>query len=213
MVSATSKKLLKELPSQAEMEQTFFNLAKTSSDHVIALMGSSYLENALERILVANLRTLNKEDHKRMFDGSSGAILGTASAKIRMAYAMRLITDDNYEGLKLINDIRNVFAHTLHHVSFDHDLVKADCVKLHAFGSGLSRPSRPGQIYLNVVAYCYGIMLGKLHRMGLAKALEEYPGQGKPKTSPDTPSQPSRKTRRRLAASKKPQRPPGSSQG
>jgi len=65
-----------------------------------------------------------------MFDGSSNGILGTFSNKIRLAHAIEVINQVTYKDLLLINDIRNVFAHTLHSVSFKNDLVKKDCVDL-----------------------------------------------------------------------------------
>ena len=80
------------MPSDEEMERTLFGLLD-NTDYAAAVTGASYAEYALEILLVARFRKLGREDHERMFDGAAGGILGTASAKIRLAYAIRLITE------------------------------------------------------------------------------------------------------------------------
>jgi hypothetical protein len=131
MASASSKKLLKELPSEEEMRDILSDLSKLP-DHNIALVGTAYLDHALELMLKAFFLDLSKEDEARLFDGAQGGYLGTMAAKIRLTYALGFFPEDVYADFLLINDIRNVFAHSLHRVSFDHELVKADCKKISA---------------------------------------------------------------------------------
>src|SRR5690348_6427514 len=119
MARAASKQLLKELPTQQEMYQILVDL-KAHGDAATAILGAAYLEYAMEAIFKAYFRTLNSRENARMFDGAANGILGTFAAKIRVAYAMRMINPDTHHDLLLINDIRNVFGHSLHKLTFDH---------------------------------------------------------------------------------------------
>ena len=67
MVSAASKKLLREFPSEQVMEDTLTGLLN-NTDHAAALTGAAYLDHALEILLKARFRTLPTPDEKRMFD-------------------------------------------------------------------------------------------------------------------------------------------------
>ena len=68
---------------------------------------------------------------KRMFSGAQNGVLATVSAKVRIAFALGLLSDETYADLLLINDIRNTFAHSLHKgVNFDNEYVVADCGQL-----------------------------------------------------------------------------------
>jgi hypothetical protein len=139
MARVASKKLLKELPTEQEMRDILTNL-RSHGAAATALLSAAYLEHTLEAIFRAFFRNLNSEDDTRMFDGAAGGILGTFAAKIRVAYAMRTIDKNMYDDLLLINDIRNVFGHSLHRVTFDHELVAVDCGKF----SGLADFRRMG---------------------------------------------------------------------
>jgi hypothetical protein len=127
MARVASKKLLKELPTEQEMRDILTNL-RSHGAAATALLSAAYLEHTLEAIFRAFFRNLNSEDDTRMFDGAAGGILGTFAAKIRVAYAMRTIDKNMY------------FGHSLHRVTFDHELVAVDCGKF----SGLADFRRMG---------------------------------------------------------------------
>ncbi len=74
-----------------------------------------------------------------MFDGAGNGVLGSFSSKIRLAYAISLLGPLSYSDLLLINDIRNVFAHSLHRVSFSHPLIIKDCDRLQYFKMTMER--------------------------------------------------------------------------
>jgi len=173
MARAASKKLLKELPTEQEMRDILADL-KSQGDAATALLSAAYLEHTLEAIFKALFRNLNSEDSDRMFDGSAGGILGTFAAKIRVAYAIRMIGEKQYNDLLLINDIRNVFGHSLHKVTFDHELVALDCSKF----SGLPdfremglQLSMPIDQFSHVTLTTYILMRQKLRNQTLAKHL------------------------------------------
>lgn len=156
-MAASKKLLLKGLPPDEKMKDTFDRLSR-ATDQAAALTGAAYLELLLEKLLTASFRPLSEGDTRRMFDGSGNGILCTLSSKIRMAYAIGVIDDEMYGDLKLINDIRNVFAHTLHDVDFNHELIKADCSKLSYEPTGLTneQPSAKEQ-------YLHGITKAIFH--------------------------------------------------
>jgi DNA-binding MltR family transcriptional regulator len=140
MARSASRKLLDKLPSTEEMAAAMSSL-KQMDDTAAALIGSAYLDHALELLLKAHFQRPSApffaptEAHQRLlsqlFDGAQNGILGTFSSKIRIAYALGLIPDEAYADLLLISGIRNNFAHSLHRdVSFANPHVVADCGKL-----------------------------------------------------------------------------------
>ena len=109
-----------------------------------------------------------------MFDGASNGILGLFSSKIRVAYAMRMIDAKMYNDLLLINDIRNVFAHSLHNVTFEHKLVSEDCRKfsgLPDFGKMGLKLTKPIDQFCHVTLTIYTWMRQKLERQLAVKHL------------------------------------------
>jgi DNA-binding MltR family transcriptional regulator len=135
---------------------------KLMDDAGIALMGAAYLDHALELLLKSQFRPLSPDDERRLFDGAQNGILGTFSAKIRMAYAIGLLLDELYHDLLLINGIRNAFAHSLHNdVFFTNDLIIADCEKL-SYVKRLARVKKeqvaymlPVHLFVETVQYIY----------------------------------------------------------
>ena len=164
-MASSSKKLLKELPTDKAMMDTLIGLMD-ASDQGVALTGAAYLDHVLQVLLTAYFRVLTTEERSRMFDGSANGILGATTAKIRLAYAMSLLGPLEYRDLLLINDIRNVFAHTLHHISFANELVADDCATLRSWeGSGLQPPANTSKDkYLWSVINLY-------HRLPRSRAL------------------------------------------
>lgn len=129
MISAVSKKLLRELPSEDEMVDILFKLTK-APDHAVAITMAAYLDYALTILIQNQFRELERDDHTRMWDGAAGGLLGGMASKIRLGYALRLYEEPTYGDMLLINHIRNAFAHTLHSIDFANEEIRADCKKL-----------------------------------------------------------------------------------
>jgi hypothetical protein len=161
-MASASRKLLKDLPSEEEMAEIVSDL-KSHGPQATAVMGAAYLEHVLEVYLRTVFKPLSKNDDTRMFDGAAGGILGGFSNKIRIAYAMGLIHENPYKTLLLINDIRNVFAHSLHKIDFENDLLAEDCERLASFSDPLARAvgiapfsgEPPIEIYSKMVQQLY----------------------------------------------------------
>jgi DNA-binding MltR family transcriptional regulator len=137
-MASASKKLLKELPTRDSMVKTLVGLG-TATDQAVALTCVAYLDHALQTLLKVHFRHLNKDQYHRIFDGAGNGILGTASAKILIAYAMGLIEFNTYTDLVILNNVRNAFAHTLHTIDFENGHIKEDCAKLKARDETVSR--------------------------------------------------------------------------
>jgi len=104
---------------------------RNAPDHALAITAAAHLDFVLELLIRNHIPVeLTKEEDRRIFDGASGGILGTSSAKIRIAHAFQIIPKRAYEDMLLVNSIRNVFAHSLHDVKFANELVINDCRKL-----------------------------------------------------------------------------------
>src|SRR5262249_48972081 len=177
MASSSSKKLLKQLPTDDEMRQTLIGLL-TASDQVVAITGAAYLDHALQVLLTASFRPLTRRDWTRMFDGAANGILGSTSAKIRVAYAARLIEFQQYKDLLLINDIRNVFAHSLHDVDFSNALIEADCTNLrsHEPSLGLAQqPQNSKERYLSNIFALYLALRQHVTTQNTARVLRREP--------------------------------------
>jgi hypothetical protein len=173
MAFAASKKLLKELPSEREMYSIIAQL-KTYGDASTAVLGAAYIEHALESLLKAHFRPLRPEDERRMFDGASQGILGTFTAKIRLAYALQIIPQEMHDDLMLISTIRNAFAHSLHNVTFKDPFIAVDCRQL-SVARAANPPSttRPVDMFSTTVLVHYLYLRERVERRLLENARRE----------------------------------------
>src|SRR5574341_444107 len=106
---------------------SFLEEFQHESPRASVLVGASYLDYCLGKIIAAFLA-----DEKLAEDLLNGfnAPLGTFDARIRMAYALGLISNEEYHNLELIRKIRNEFAHGLHGLSFTHQNILKHSRKL-----------------------------------------------------------------------------------
>ena len=183
--SVRSRQLLKKLPDEKQLAKSLESL-RHRSHHAIALVGVSYLDHALDYLIRKNTRDLDSSDDNRIFDGAQGGILSTFSAKIRITYALGWVHANPYKALLVINDIRNVFAHSLNRATFSHALIREDCETLATISfaltasSGITTESSGADIYVSIVKELYRSI--KL----LAEGADEFLGvrmPGKPPPS------------------------------
>lgn len=93
---------------EAEMDKHVKELAG-ANDRVAAIVGGTILETNVAGVLRRYLRPLSKEDANALFSGVGP--LTTFSNQTRVAYAMGLLSDQQYRNINCIREIRNVFAH------------------------------------------------------------------------------------------------------
>ena len=158
--------------SVINLQDTFTELEKLSkqSHAGLVLWSSSFLEQIVEYILRLHMPKLSKSLGDKLFTGYGP--LSSFSAKIEIAYALDLITDENRHQLNAIRGIRNVFAHSsdpdLH---LDHELVSRLIAKL-TRAAKIHRPN--SSIFLDVVVEC-ARSLGDIHTRAIQK---RYPVSG-----------------------------------
>jgi hypothetical protein len=94
------------------------------SDRAAVIVGAAYLDEYL-RIYIASLLI----DDKTIVDDLFGVErpLGAFGARIRMAYALGLLDDNEFHDFKIVQEVRNAFAHRLHGLSFDGPWVTGRC--------------------------------------------------------------------------------------
>lgn len=99
---------------------------RSGSDRTAAILGGVFLDEHLRLLLVAFL--VDDPLVNELFEVERP--LSSFSARIKMAYALGLISKRAYDDLEQIRWIRNAFAHTMHGISFDTEAILAACSKL-----------------------------------------------------------------------------------
>lgn len=133
-MALSSREFLRKRPSYDEANAIIQDLAK-HGDVAMVILAASYLEGGLEDVLAHRFVPMDAEDRKKLFDASAGGVLGTLVAKVRIARAFGIIDQVVSDDLLLIANLRNVFAHSMHTISFDDSQVKSDCEKLKVLGT------------------------------------------------------------------------------
>jgi hypothetical protein len=116
---------LKDKPSDTEQVNVLFAL-KEAPDHALAITAAAYVDYSVEMLIRSRMR-IDKDEDPRMFGGAGNGILATASSKITIAYAAGLIEKSWRDDLRVINRVRNVFAHSMHKIEFRNSEVAALC--------------------------------------------------------------------------------------
>lgn len=118
-----------EIPSSPEIEDDVFggiNLLTRSlsdlDDRGLVLSLAAFAEEALGELLRAFM--MPSDATKQLVEGFN-APLGTFSSRIKAAYALGLLTEDQFLDLERLRKIRNEFAHSWKPVSFSKQKVAA----------------------------------------------------------------------------------------
>lgn len=120
--SSRLKRLAKGVPSPLEVHNMFGELDRAkghTGDRATAILGASFLDHALETVLLGRYVPLDPDEQSLLFDGNRGGPLSTFSSKIRVAYAMGIYGPVTRDDLNRIRDIRNAFAHGMIRMDFE----------------------------------------------------------------------------------------------
>ena len=107
--------------------------AMEMDDRSCAIIYCAMLEHGLERLLISKMICLSSDAQNRLFFGS-GPLAGF-SAKIKIAQAFGIIGPRCVHDLSTFNDIRNVFAHSAHSVTFRNRKLKERMAGFHMWGT------------------------------------------------------------------------------
>jgi DNA-binding MltR family transcriptional regulator len=122
------------------------------SDRGAAIVGAALLEDDLVSMLKKNmlLDTMSQKQVKDIFDLSGP--LSNFSAKISISLAFGFIDKTTFNDLQIVRKLRNKFAHSSGHLSFDDAEVKAQMGNMHCYKCAVERyprrfsPSAEGEI-------------------------------------------------------------------
>ena len=123
----------KEQPKLREDWNEFFTEFANESDRAAAVLSAAYIDELLKN-LIANFLVDDEKVVEKLLDPkkSPHAPLGTFSARITAAFCLGLIDRVQYDDLNIIRQIRNLFAHSLHGVTFKSAEVVKEVKKLKA---------------------------------------------------------------------------------
>jgi len=116
-------------PEDLQSFSAFLAEFQKETDRGAALVGAAMIDDRLDRLLRSHL--LDCKAASELLDGGA-APLGTLSSRIRMAYALGLITDSEHSECNIIRKVRNEFAHKLHGLTFSDQGIISLCQSLKA---------------------------------------------------------------------------------
>ena len=136
-----ARRSLRKPPSALDLYRAEFSLGgdkfdqgrpdPEAADRAEALIGASYIEKALEEAIKTKLQPkIDDPDFDYLFNENNNGPLSTFSAKIRIAYALKIIDEPARHDLDTIRELRNHFAHSLGDVGFSTPAVVALCDSL-----------------------------------------------------------------------------------
>lgn len=102
----------------------FLKEFQKETDRATAILGVCYLDKTIENLLTKFFIPNSKFIEKYIIGNSLTTAIDTFSKKIRLAYGLGLLREEEYNDLEIIRDIRNDFAHKLHGLSFETQSIK-----------------------------------------------------------------------------------------
>jgi len=136
------------------------------TDAGVAIIGGAFVEYHLRCLLKARMRPLSAADEERLFEGLGP--LANQTARIEIAFAFNLIGEPVRNDLRVINEIRNMFAYRLSgdEWTFDHPDIRAhvDALALADKATavvGSHEPDSRGRFIITVY-YLSGQMAGEV---------------------------------------------------
>lgn len=120
----------------------FQSLIRKQDDRAMVLSLAAFAEDTLGRLLLVYLRETKQA--KELVEGFN-APLGTLSTRIKAAFAIGLLTEDQYEDLEIARRIRNAFAHDWEGLSLESPDIKSLVGKLHAYAVDQQPPPAGGR--------------------------------------------------------------------
>lgn len=99
-------------------------------DRAIAMIAGAFLEEWLKCAMLIRFRRTPTQEEDNLVFRSNGGALSTFANRINICALMGLLTKADRHDLAIIKGIRNDFAHSFVHRSFDDADIAAKCAKL-----------------------------------------------------------------------------------
>lgn len=171
--------LTREVLTQPQLKEYFDELYGTS-ERTSALVAASALDQLLVQLLQTKFIEMGETELNEIFYGPR-AVLGGFSERIILCHALGIVSDATKADLDIIRRVRNAFAHRVQSLSFEHHLIKAECLKLKrvdaptlAATSDTAR-RRYVNCALGIANELSKLLLQELKRRNLVKALNQKP--------------------------------------
>jgi DNA-binding MltR family transcriptional regulator len=110
-----------KLPTPEEIQAAVRDFG-SQTDRGVAIIAVSLLEQMLEIVLLQRMMPLSARRYARMF-GRMGP-LSSFSAKIELALALGVISENLYYQIDALRKVRNTFAHRIEALTFEHPNVQ-----------------------------------------------------------------------------------------
>lgn len=146
----------------------FFEKLKNESDRGVVLISAELINNYLT-ILFEKYLILNKDLKKDIF-AYSLAPLHNFSNKIKMAYSLGLIDEEQYKNLEYVRKIRNKFAHRIFDASFEDVQIIEWCKKIKIPRIPGDDPNNYRYLFYDVAYF----LVGYLHSRTLSIEKQKY---------------------------------------
>jgi hypothetical protein len=158
------------VPNSDEAHRFFQELISDPNDRAASITGAAYLESSLEDTITYKLKKIGAKSVDELFRGD--APLGTFSAKIKFAFAIRLFGERTRHDFDCIREIRNAFAHSKLKATFETPEIQMVCWRISfpkwGSGPGSMKRDEPGATRVRFLATCtlYNEMLGEMATPG-----------------------------------------------
>jgi hypothetical protein len=163
------KDLARKVPEGEELFAILLGLAHdsppaASADRTATIVATTFLEHALKNALLKHFpNDISESDSKSIFEGDASP-LGTFAARITTAKVLNIITQEQREDLDTIRNIRNAFAHSMTHISFEDQAIKELCLTIKAtseywmlelpqFGGRMMFITAVGPLFFHLITY------------------------------------------------------------
>jgi hypothetical protein len=113
----SSNSLIREVPTQDELQLAWDEVDRNSSHRSAAIVGSAFVENAVRYAVSRRLFQLTDKEREKLF-GSAGP-LASFNVLIDVAYGLGIYRSLVRHDLHVIRRIRNAFAHAMKSIDFD----------------------------------------------------------------------------------------------
>jgi len=139
------------------------------SDRGLCLLAIGRLDVILTKIL--EIKLLGSKTFKRDLFNNNGPLC-TLSSKIKMSYSLGLITKNTYEEIEVMRKVRNMFAHSDQHISFDSKEVEDACSGMIMFPLQKGRKNRAK--FITTFLFVTSSILAELRKVKPFEVKNEY---------------------------------------
>lgn len=125
---------------ETEAINKFLQEFQKESDRASAILGVCYLDKCVDTLLKYYFISDSKYISKNIIGSTPGVVLDSFSKKVKVAYAVGLLRQEEFDDLESIRKIRNDFAHGLHGLSFESQTIRDKCQNLKIAQSAIGGP-------------------------------------------------------------------------